>query len=196
MTRGSVFLAAVMAVASLGAMAQNNQAQGTQNEGKSNAQGAVTISGCLSSGSGVYTLSDAKGATYTLAGDTNSLQGHVGQEVEVTGQQALESPTSSNTTTQAGTAPATLNVTNTRFVADHCSGAGISQPGPTGGLSAAHDSVEQTATNNTNAQLKGVAQSEAVPAVNNGQLPQTSTILPLLGLIGLGSLVAGFFARR
>ena len=30
----------------------------------------------------------------------------------------------------------------------------------------------------------------------NGQLPQTSTILPLLGLIGLGSLVAGLFARR
>ena len=28
------------------------------------------------------------------------------------------------------------------------------------------------------------------------QLPQTSTILPLLGLIGLGSLVAGLFARR
>ena len=33
-------------------------------------------------------------------------------------------------------------------------------------------------------------------AVNNRQLPQTSTILPLLGLIGLGSLVAGFFARH
>ena len=30
----------------------------------------------------------------------------------------------------------------------------------------------------------------------NRQLPQTSTILPLLGLIGLGSLVAGLFARR
>lgn len=30
----------------------------------------------------------------------------------------------------------------------------------------------------------------------NQQLPQTSTILPLLGLIGLGSLVAGLFARR
>jgi hypothetical protein len=28
------------------------------------------------------------------------------------------------------------------------------------------------------------------------QLPQTSTILPLLGLIGLSSLVAGLFARR
>ncbi len=33
-------------------------------------------------------------------------------------------------------------------------------------------------------------------AENGGQLPQTSTILPLLGLIGLGSLVAGFFARQ
>ena len=36
---------------------------------------------------------------------------------------------------------------------------------------------------------ENVAQ-ESVP------LPQTSTILPLLGLIGLGSLVAGLFARR
>ncbi|HEY7353333.1 MAG TPA: hypothetical protein VH596_11255 [Terriglobales bacterium] len=40
------------------------------------------------------------------------------------------------------------------------------------------------------------APNEQTPAVSNGQLPQTSTILPLLGLIGLGSLVAGFFARR
>lgn len=31
---------------------------------------------------------------------------------------------------------------------------------------------------------------------NRAQLPQTSTILPLLGLIGLGSLLAGLFARR
>ena len=38
--------------------------------------------------------------------------------------------------------------------------------------------------------------NSAIPATANGQLPQTSTILPLLGLIGLGSLVAGLFARR
>ena len=30
----------------------------------------------------------------------------------------------------------------------------------------------------------------------SAKLPQTSTILPLLGLLGLGSLVAGLFARR
>jgi len=44
------------------------------------------------------------------------------------------------------------------------------------------------------------ATNDAQSASNNGdpiqQLPQTSTILPLLGLIGLGSLVAGLFARR
>ena len=33
-------------------------------------------------------------------------------------------------------------------------------------------------------------------AAGSAELPQTSTILPLLGLLGLGSLVAGLFARR
>jgi hypothetical protein len=27
-------------------------------------------------------------------------------------------------------------------------------------------------------------------------LPQTSNLLPLLGLVGVGSLIAGFFMRR
>ena len=42
----------------------------------------------------------------------------------------------------------------------------------------------------------GSASNAADEGSSNGQLPQTSTILPLLGLIGLGSLVAGLFARR
>ena len=41
------------------------------------------------------------------------------------------------------------------------------------------------------------AQGENPGAGKRGaELPQTSTILPLLGLLGLGSLVAGLFARR
>jgi phospholipase C len=68
--------------------------------------------------------------------------------------------------------------------------------------------VQQTVqhNNNTNAspstdnsQRNSPAQqnvAEQNAPVSNGQLPQTSTILPLLGLIGLGSLVAGFFSRR
>jgi hypothetical protein len=43
----------------------------------------------------------------------------------------------------------------------------------------------------------GSASGQPVPGGDRaGKLPQTSTILPLLGLIGLGSLVAGLFARR
>ncbi len=56
-------------------------------------------------------------------------------------------------------------------------------------------SVRSSAPSNGGANLQGTAQGETA-AANNGQLPQTSTILPLLGLIGLGSLVAGFFARH
>src|SRR6478736_2440670 len=52
---------------------------------------------------------------------------------------------------------------------------------------AAHDGAAQR-SNSTS--------STADETTADRQLPQTSTILPLLGLIGLGSLVAGLFARR
>ena len=62
---------------------------------------------------------------------------------------------------------------------------------------AANDSSQATATGGTAKGVQDAAHGEdTANANNNGQLPQTSTILPLLGLIGLASLVAGFFARR
>lgn len=60
--------------------------------------------------------------------------------------------------------------------------------------SAASAQASQPARNATSGPES--SQSDEAALTNNGQLPQTSTILPLLGLIGLGSLVAGFFARR
>ena len=48
-------------------------------------------------------------------------------------------------------------------------------------------------SSNTVANSTETASEDGMPAE---QLPQTSTILPLLGLIGLGSLVAGLFARK
>ena len=198
MTRRSVFLAAIMVVASLGAIAQSNNSASTPQDNTDNsAQRTVTITGCLnSSGVGVYTLSDAQGKTYTLAGNTDTLQGHTGQEVEVTGQQAFGATTSSNTSAPANTSLPTVDVAKTRVLADHCQATSGSQPGPTGSSASTDHNFSQTsATATSNAKLQNVAQTEG-PAAPNGQLPQTSTILPLLGLIGLGSLVAGFFARR
>lgn len=40
------------------------------------------------------------------------------------------------------------------------------------------------------------SRSQDPRTATSAELPQTSTILPLLGLLGLGSLVAGLFARR
>lgn len=52
----------------------------------------------------------------------------------------------------------------------------------------------------TSVQTRGIQQKNGAATQDSQgsarQLPQTSTILPLLGLIGLGSLVAGLFARR
>ena len=64
---------------------------------------------------------------------------------------------------------------------------------PAGEKPAASNSSAGETTSTHNPAVQNISQE---PVTEGGQLPQTSTILPLLGLIGLGSLVAGFFARR
>jgi hypothetical protein len=59
--------------------------------------------------------------------------------------------------------------------------------------SSARQAKSAQSSDNTVANGTQAASEDGMPAQ---QLPQTSTILPLLGLIGLGSLVAGLFARR
>ena len=201
MTRAVVFLAAAMVAASLGAVAQDVSGGGT-NSADNSAQHTVTVTGCLSSSeSGVYTLAGGQGAMYTLAGNTDTLKGHAAQEIEVTGQQSFGSDTSSSTSGQSGSP--TIQVTTTKLVSDHCKSSANPQPtspGPSASASAAastkQDSVRSSATGDLGPSAQNTAQGDETPATNNGQLPQTSTILPLLGLIGLGSLVAGFFARH
>lgn len=61
--------------------------------------------------------------------------------------------------------------------------------------------ANQATTGTTDKGIEGSAhnasQQEKHPVTaSSAELPQTSTILPLLGLLGLGSLVAGLFARR
>lgn len=198
MTRAVLLLATAMVAASLGAVAQQNPAgasnSASQNNSDNSAQRTVTISGCLSSsGGGAYTLSDAQGTVYTLAGNTDTLQGHIGQEIEVTGQQTFASAKSASPSSSENNPAPAIQVVKTRPVADHCNSSSGPPASPSGPSS--KTSVSGM-TNGTAAHLQNVAQAEGSSDLNNGQLPQTSTILPLLGLIGLGSLVAGFFARR
>jgi hypothetical protein len=168
MTRAVVFLAVAMVAASLGLVAQDNS--GAISNSNDSAPRNVTVTGCLStSPSGGYTLADEHGTIYALSGNTDTLRNHSSQKIEVAGTQQLSSSSSSKTSSS----PA-IQVTSTKLVADHCGTGSSSQ---------------------SNRESDPSAIASVDDAVNNKQLPQTSTILPLLGLIGLGSLVAGFFAR-
>jgi len=53
-----------------------------------------------------------------------------------------------------------------------------------------------TTTNPQGKSIQASTQGADPRTTSSAELPQTSTILPLLGLLGLGSLVAGLFARR
>jgi hypothetical protein len=173
MTRAVVFLAAAMVAASLGLVAQDNSGaiSNSNQHNDSNAARNITVSGCLNtSPSGGYSLSDEHGTTYALSGNANNLSSHASQQIEVTGQQQLAMNASSGTSGRP-----TIEVFSSRVVAEHCG-------------------AESSTKVNRDPDASGIASVD--DAVNNRQLPQTSTILPLLGLIGLGSLVAGFFARH
>jgi len=171
MTRAVVFLAAAMVAASLGSVAQDTSG-GISNQGRNdNASRNITVTGCLStSASGGYFLSDDHGTTYALAGNADNLRNHTSQQIEVSGKQQ---PSSNGSSGPSGAS--TIQITSTKFIADHCVPGDVSR---------------------SNAASNASAIASVDDAVNNRQLPQTSTILPLLGLIGLGSLVAGFFARH
>lgn len=169
MTRGLVFLASAMVAASLGALAQDISG-GAENKLNS-AQHFITITGCLnSSATGETTLSDSHGTNFALSGNTDLLRAHNGQQVEVSGTQQTAIGSSSDTLPNRS-----IQLTKARVVADRCS---------------------SSAQRQADTEADGSSVASVDDAVNNGQLPQTSTILPLLGLIGLGSLVAGFFARH
>jgi Protein of unknown function (DUF5818) len=62
---------------------QTTTTQSTQTSTDSN-----SIEGCLSGSAGNFTLTDAAGKTYQLAGDTSKLSDHVGHQVRISGSEA------------------------------------------------------------------------------------------------------------
>lgn len=75
------------------------------------------------------------------------------------------------------------------------SNAQVSQPSQTSS-SATNDPAPKPTTGDRTKRIERTGEGSEDLVQNGAPLPQTSTILPLLGFIGLGSLVAGLFARR
>jgi hypothetical protein len=102
--------------------------------------------------------------------------------------QSPATPSNSNATSAQNSAPSASNIAATQSLASGNPNVAraANESGPPEG---SQSSQNPTARPNT---------AHRVSIENNAEtaLPQTSTILPLLGLIGLGSLIAGLFARR
>ena len=78
------------------------------------------VEGCLSGSAGNFTITDASGTTYQLAGDTSKLSDHVGHEVKVWGESGGSSASASGATSSASSQP-TLNVTKVKMISSSCS---------------------------------------------------------------------------
>jgi len=98
---------------------ENDQATSGQMSGSNH----TTIRGCLHSSGEGYTLTDAAGTQYQLAGDTSKLSAHVNNEVEVRGSASGSSGSSAGSQTAAGSAAAgqMFSVTKIKKLSSNCS---------------------------------------------------------------------------
>jgi Protein of unknown function (DUF5818) len=77
---------------------------------------AHTVEGCVGGSAGSYTLTDASGKTYQLAGDTSKLADHVGHTVQISGTEESAAPGAASS---AG-GGSTLNVKKVKMVSASC----------------------------------------------------------------------------
>ena len=120
------------------------------------------------------------------------------------------SRTSGQNDNSAGSGANTIQVSGVTMVSDHCktggTGAGASAADarliPASMQSTATDpnqgtpAADQGGTAPTATQDQNASPAAGQTAASKSNLPNTATLLPLLGLLGLGSLVAGFLVRR
>jgi hypothetical protein len=75
----------------------------------------TSVTGCLAGSAEAYTLTDQSGRSYVLTGKTDDLSGHVGHQMEVTGQ----APPSSNTA-QTASGAASFEIAGAKMISDQC----------------------------------------------------------------------------
>ena len=117
-----LLLLSVLLLGVVWAAAQNSPAG--QKDSGAMAGSQTTVSGCLGGADGKYTLTDTKGNTFQLTGDTSKLADHVGHEVKITGNSS-GSASSSGAMGQGG-ASQSLEVSSMKMVSKTCKGGAMS----------------------------------------------------------------------
>jgi hypothetical protein len=131
---GASWMAAQTTTTGQGATGQSN---GYGQTGNTHATGTQkTVTGCLSEAGGKYMLTDRKGMTYELMGDSSQLSNHVGHEVKITGTESAADASGaagSNGMGQTSANGPTIEVSSVKHISKTCKNAG--NTGGTGGMS-------------------------------------------------------------
>lgn len=85
----------------------------------------TTVEGCLSGSNGNYTLTDNKGNSYQLTGDTSKLSDHVGHTVKITGMTSGSSAASGGA--MGNTSSQSLEVSSMKHISKTCKNSNMSK---------------------------------------------------------------------
>jgi Protein of unknown function (DUF5818) len=96
--------------------APSAQQPAQQPDASQTATGDHSVEGCIGGSAGNFTLTDASGKTYQLAGDTSKLGDHVGHQVRITGSEEAAAPGAA----AAAGAPTTLTVKKVKMISSSC----------------------------------------------------------------------------
>lgn len=206
MSRAKAILLVALLAATFG-FAQDNPGNGTPGQGgsqkdqSSTSSQSVSIQGCLSSsamGDNSFTITqDQTGKVYRLTGNVSDLTSHAGQQVMlsgviVSGEQNSENSLPGN----SGTESPGFQVSGIQTISNHCPGHPSTKEKGTGAAGVPQNVGAKGPTSQTEAAAQSSSLDPVRKARTDKNLPQTATILPLLGLVGLSSLVTGFIFRN
>ncbi len=101
--------------------AQSASQSPVNGQAPANVPDGTTLTGCLQTSTGHYTLTEEDGTTHELSGGAKQLRHHVGHEVEITGKPG----TRTVDVTQAGAASSVVEkpvfeVKSVKHIADKC----------------------------------------------------------------------------
>jgi Protein of unknown function (DUF5818) len=99
--------------------AQNYPSSGQTPSTRTSAGTEKTVEGCLSESGGKYTLTDSRGKSFELTGDTSKLAEHVGHEVKITGSEGSQAAGTSSQTT-GNESERSIDVTSVKHISKTC----------------------------------------------------------------------------
>jgi hypothetical protein len=223
MIRAAAIFSVALLAATLGA-AQTSSASGAASSQNNDSPSSTTVRGCLSSsslGDNHFTLTQNQtGTVFTLSGQADQLRSQVGHEVEITGTD-ISNSNSGNQDNNSGSSSSerqdnskdpnstetgkhALKVTGVKMLTDHCTASSV---GPSGGPDipqntsihppqASHREGASMAGQGANGDEIAERSRTSIDALPDDNLPANTRVLPLLGVVGLCSLFAGFVVRR